>query len=317
MGSRLDPITQHMPKPLVPVLNTPVIEHILCGLQRHGIKEVIANTHYLAEDLHKHFHENPLAGTEIHFLFESVLTGDAGGVRACRNFLSDDTFVVIMGDLLTDADISGLVKEHKSKGAIATIGITQVSDVTRFGVVARDENGFITQFQEKPKAAEAISNYISTGIYVLEPEVFKYIPENGVYGFGKQLFPSLVQAGLPVLGADIHGFWSDIGTLNDLFLANMATLAGRMKPWKSSSNFSGKFSGIKFRENFLLGSNCQISEGTIIGPNAIVGNNCKIGKNVQIDNTLIFSNSTVPSGLRLHNCIYAFNEIIPMSFANS
>jgi mannose-1-phosphate guanylyltransferase len=314
VGSRLDPITQHLPKPLVPVLNTPVIEHILCGLKQHGISEVIANTHYLAENLHSYFHENPVQGVNIHFLFESVLSGDAGGVRACKNFLSDDTFVVIMGDLITNADISGLVRAHKNKGAIATIGVKRVADVTRFGVVKRNEQGFIKEFQEKPQAHEAISNDISTGIYVLEPEVFKHIPESGVYGFGKQLFPSLVQKGLPVLGEDIHGFWSDIGTLDDLFAANMSALAGRIMPWKAYECNSRKHPGTKFVERFLLGSNCEMSEGGLIGPNAIVGNDCKIGKNVKMDNALIFPQSTIPSGLKIRNCIYAFNEVVPVSF---
>lgn len=173
VGSRLDPISQHIPKPLVPVLNTPVISHILHLLHDHGIREVIANTHYLASMLTGYFDLNPFEGMSIEFLHEDVLSGDAGGVRTARSFLENDTFLVIMGDLITNADISDLIQAHKRKKALATIGIKKMKDVTRFGVLLRDEQGFIKAFQEKPKADEAISNEISTGIYVLEPRVFE------------------------------------------------------------------------------------------------------------------------------------------------
>ena len=129
----------------------------------------------------------------MHFELEAKLSGDAGGVRSCRKLLDGDTFIVIMGDLITDADLGSLVKQHKAKKAIASIAVKRLDDVSRFGVVVRDKDDFITGFQEKPKQEEALSNLISTGIYILEPEVFNFIPETGDYGFGRQLFPTLVE----------------------------------------------------------------------------------------------------------------------------
>lgn len=313
VGSRLEPVSHFIPKPLVPVLNVPVIEHILHGLEIHGISNVVANTHYLADTLLKHFEHNCDLNLKPTFLHEPELTGDAGGVRACREFLEGDTFVVIMGDLITNADIGKLIEAHKRKKAIATIGVKEMPDVTRFGVVRRDKDGFIKEFQEKPKVEEAISKDISTGIYVLEPEVFKHIPPAGVYGFGRQLFPALVKAGLPVLGEDIHGFWSDIGTLEDLFISNMNALIGKIPVSKPANHTEGPYSGARISGEILIGNNTSIGEGSIVTYRNIIGNNCIIGKNVYLENCLVFSDSKIPAGTHLKNSIYAFNEIVPMT----
>lgn len=312
VGSRLDPISQYIPKPLVPVLNVPVITNILHGLKKHGVTEVVSNTHYLAEALAKHFQTHPPEGMNIKFLKEEELSGDAGGVRACKQYLMDDTFIVIMGDLITNANLGSIVKAHKAKGAIATIGVKKMTDVSRFGVMKRDANGFIQAFQEKPKPEEAISNEISTGIYILEPEVFKHIPDSGVYGFGKQLFPSLVEKGLPVLGEEIDGQWSDIGTLKDLYRANMDALAGKVKLFCDPEKGALPLNNVRLGERVLLGKNVTIGDGTVVGNNVIIGDDCVIGKNVTLGDCVIFGDSQIPDGSVLEKCIYAYNEHIPM-----
>lgn len=313
VGSRLDPISQHIPKPLVPVLNTPVISHILHLLHDHGIREVIANTHYLASMLTGYFDLNPFEGMSIEFLHEDVLSGDAGGVRTARSFLENDTFLVIMGDLITNADISDLIQAHKRKKALATIGIKKMKDVTRFGVLLRDEQGFIKAFQEKPKADEAISNEISTGIYVLEPRVFDYIPKDGVYGFGRQLFPHLVSLGLPVLGHELQGYWSDIGTLDDLFKANMDSLSGKIKLAGPALANQKNFPGVQIGKNVLIGENTIIDEGSEIRDRCIIGERSYIGRNVHLENCLVFPDAKIPAGTQIKNCIFAFDELIPIS----
>src|SRR3990167_6567846 len=150
VGSRLDPLTMQIPKPLVPVANRPVMEHILRLLKHHGVGQVISNLHYLPEKLVEYFGDGSALGLNMQFYLEEKLSGDAGGVRGCREFLGDETFLVLMGDLLTDVNLSHLVRQHKLKGAIATIAVKQVADVSQFGVVLTDEQGFITGFQEKP-----------------------------------------------------------------------------------------------------------------------------------------------------------------------
>lgn len=311
VGSRLEPLSHYLPKPLVPVLNVPVISHIISILKRHGITQVISNTHYLADTLIDYFQQKPHTGIELQFKFEAELTGDAGGVRACRDFLEEDTFVVIMGDLITDADLTRLLRAHKSKGAIATIGIKTVPDVTRFGVVLRDQDGFIKAFQEKPGAHEAMSHEVSAGIYILEPDVFKYMPETGVYGFGRQLFPLLVKQGLPVLGEDIGGYWSDIGTLTDLFRANMDALTGKIAIRRKG--LLKVYPGIHLGENILIGEQVTIGKGSRIGERSIIGDRCKIGENAVLENCVVFFGSQIEDGRTLKNCIYAFNEEIPIN----
>lgn len=314
VGSRLEPISSYIPKPLVPVLNVPVMERILKLLHRHGITDAISNTHYLSQKIHSYFEQRPIQGLKIKFFDEPELTGDAGGVRAAREFLQDETFVVIMGDLITNADIGALVKAHKEKHAIATIAVKQVKDVTRFGVMKRNKDGFIEAFQEKPAQHEAISNEISTGIYILEPAVFDHIPSSGVYGFGRQLFPSLVSKGLPVLGAELDGFWSDIGTIEDLFNTNLDALTGKIS-LDSPPCFSSKdpviANAIKGKR-VLVGDKVQIGERVKIGDYSIIGNEVQLGNDVQLDNCLVLSNSSIPDGSKLSNCIYAFGNTIQM-----
>ncbi|MBX9721674.1 MAG: NDP-sugar synthase, partial [Candidatus Obscuribacterales bacterium] len=296
VGSRLGNISLHIPKPLVPVLNKPVMAHILGRLQSQGISQVIANTHYLSDTLQNYFEQNKVPGLDLNFFHEAELSGDAGGVRACREFLQDDTFIVIMGDLITSADIGRLIAAHKEKGALATIGVKTMKDVTRFGVMKRDRNGFITAFQEKPKAGEAISNEISTGIYILEPAIFDYIPPTGACGFGKQLFPMLVEKGLPVLGELIHGDWSDIGTLEDLFKANMNALTGKLQMDKEESAERESFPNIRIGKDVLIGKNVKIGEGATIGEMVLIGANCEVGAGASLENCLIFGESKVENG---------------------
>src|SRR5271156_5939253 len=172
VGSRLEPLTVQTPKPLVPIANIPVMEHLLKLLKRHDFAEICANVHYLPDQITSYFQDGSSIGIKMHFLEEKELSGDAGGVRACHDFLGGTTFVVLMGDLLTDADLTKIVAEHKQKNALATIGLKRVSDVSHFGIAVRDQSGMITAFQEKPQPHEAKSDLASTGIYVLEPEVF-------------------------------------------------------------------------------------------------------------------------------------------------
>jgi len=312
VGSRLEPISSYIPKPLVPVLNRPVVSHILSGLRKHNISKVIMNTHYLSEKLMDYFQNNQFPGMELQFRFEAELSGDAGGVRACREFFDDGTFVVIMGDLMTSADITRLLNAHKEKKAIATIGVKKMQDVTRFGVMRRDANGFIKEFQEKPKAEEAISHDISTGIYILEPEVFDHIPASGMYGFGKQLFPTLVEKGLAVLGEDIGGYWSDIGTLAELFRGNMDALSGAMEVEKPE-NHRGLYNMAQIADNVMIGANVEMGEGVVIGERSIIGDGCVIGKNASLRDCVVLGGSHIEEGLVLKNCIYAFGEHVEIA----
>jgi mannose-1-phosphate guanylyltransferase len=160
VGSRLDPLTSEVPKPLVPVGGVPVMEHLFRLLREHNFTQICANLHYLPEKIETYFASHPLERVELTFHREDKLSGDAGGVRACRSFLEGGTFIVLSGDLLTDINLTAVVEQHKKKRALASIAIKPVEDVSRFGVTVLKEDGFIAGFQEKPNADEALSNLV-------------------------------------------------------------------------------------------------------------------------------------------------------------
>lgn len=327
VGSRLDPLTSQIPKPLVPIANIPVLEHILNLLKQHGFTELFANLHYMPEQLVEYFGDGSKFGVKLTTLLEEKLSGDAGGVRACRQHLQNETFVVVMGDLLTDADLSRVVAEHKRKKALATIAIKQVDDVSRFGVVVQDENGLITGFQEKPAPEVALSNLASTGIYVLEPRVFDFIPAQGEYGFGRQLFPSLVGLGMPVLGVEIKEYWSDVGTIPQYRESNFDALEGRIRLHlperanvadridkspqrsmnKAGSMWIGEGSAVESYGDeeslVMIGKNSRIEAGVTFSGRVVVGDRCLIEKGSTITDSVIWSGSHVEGGAVVRSCV--------------
>lgn len=311
VGSRLDPLTSQLPKPLVPVANKPVMEHLLLLLKKHGFSDVVSNLHYLPDRIRNYFGDGSALGMNLDFRFEQELSGDAGGVRACKDFFGQETFIVLMGDLLTDADLSRIYAEHKKKKALATIGIKRVSDVSQFGVVLRNEEGFITGFQEKPAQEEALSDFASTGIYILEPQIFEYMPKTGSYGFGRQLFPSLVQDGLPVLSVDLGTYWSDVGTIGQYRQSNFDALEGALTVDLPQKNAENQFlspkskieSGVLTEGTLLLGKNSTIASGVRIKGRVIIGDNCRIERNAVLEDTIVWSNSVVEENAVLKHCI--------------
>lgn len=212
VGSRLGEITSITPKPMVPVGGKPLMEHIVNLLRHYGIKDVIANLHYLPEMIMNHFGDGGGHGIRLAYSVEEELLGTAGGVKNNQWFF-DETFLVISGDALTDIDLAGFRAFHRAKKALATIALKKVADVEQFGVVITEDGGLIRSFQEKPKKEEALSNLVNTGIYIFEPEIFDLIPRGEFYDFGRSLFPLLVEKGAPFYGWSMDGYWCDIGTV--------------------------------------------------------------------------------------------------------
>jgi mannose-1-phosphate guanylyltransferase len=312
VGSRLEPLTNQVPKPMVPIANRPVMQHILSLLRKHGITEVISNLHYQADKIEEYFGDGSKFGMKMQFLVEKELTGDAGGVRACKQFFGDETFIVLMGDLLTDADLTKIIREHKQKKALASIAIKRMDDVTQFGVVVTNADGFITGFQEKPKKEEALSNHISTGIYILEPEVFNHIPPSGTYGFGRQLFPSLVQQGLPVLGVPIDEYyWSDVGTIGQYRQANYDALEGNVKvevngrPHDHGLVEEGASiaTDAHIEGKLYLGRNSKIEANVVIKGAVLIGDDCRVESGAELEDTIVWSGTKIGRGSKLTNCV--------------
>jgi len=296
MGSRLEPITLIMPKPLIPVMNRPLMDILLGQLYSIGIKDVISNTYYLSNQIIDRYKKNNL-GINFNYIKETELSGTAGGMKKCQYFFDEgEDFVVMSGDVLTNADIKQAIKHHKESGAIATIGVKQVphEKVSHFGVVVTDKDGYITEFQEKPSVEEAKSNLINTGIYVFNYRIFDYIPENTFYDFAKNVFPKLL-AERQINTFEVNEYWNDIGTIAQYKQSIQDVFNGVFKIEHSKicdTNLGSYICG-----------NSKISPTVRFMGNSTVGNNCKIGEYVMLNNCIVLDNAEIKTGTELSNCI--------------
>lgn len=312
VGSRLDPLTKDVPKPLVPILNKPVMDILFENLVNLGITDVIANTYYLADEIINRYHNNNY-NINFNYITENELSGTAGGLKKCQYFFNEgETFLVLSGDGLTNADILNGIKIHQNSNAIATIGIKEVdkSQVSKFGVVVTDNNGYITEFQEKPSVDFAKSNFINTGIYIFDYKIFDYIPKNTFYDFAKNVFPILLKEHA-INTFKINGYWSDIGTLEqyrktteDIFngICNIGTDIKSDLISNSSVPSSVNFSGYN-----VIGKNCKISDNVKLN-NCIIWDNVELGENIEINNAIIGNNSKIYCNLT--EKVIGSNEII-------
>ena len=230
VGSRLEPLTKSVPKPLVPIANKPVMDILFEKLAQIGICDVICNTYYLANQIIDRYTNNNF-GINFNYITEETLSGTAGGVKKCQFFFDEGTpFLVLSADGLTNADLEKGIEIHKKTGAIATIGIKPIAmeDVPKFGVVVTDNDGFITEFQEKPSIESAKSNFINTGIYIFDYKIFDYIPENTFYDFAKDVFPKLLNEHA-INTFEVNEYWSDIGSIGQYIQSTKDLFDGKCK----------------------------------------------------------------------------------------
>lgn len=296
MGSRLEPLTLMVPKPLIPVMNTPIMDIILTQLADLGVKDVISNTYYLSEQIIDRYSKNKL---RIHFNYikETELSGTAGGVKKCQFFFNEgEDFIVMSGDVLTNADIKKGIEIHKKSGAVATIGIKQIAHekVSHFGVVVTDENGYITEFQEKPSIEEAKSNCINTGIYIFNYKIFDYIPENTFYDFAKNVFPQLLDEKL-INTFEVNEYWNDIGTISQYKQSIQDVFNGicNIKHSKVKETNLGSY----------ICGNTKIPETVRFIGNSVVGDNCKLGEYIKLENCIVLDGAEIKTGSELTDCI--------------
>lgn len=322
-GTRVRPITYTIPKPMIPILQKPVMEFLLELLRQHGFTEIMVNVSHLASEIESYFRDGQHFGVEIAYSFEGKIVdeelvgqalGSAGGMRRIQDFspFFDDTFVVLCGDALIDLNLTEAVKWHKEKGAIATIVMKTVprEEVSSYGVVVTDDDGKIKAFQEKPSVEEALSNCINTGIYIFEPEIFDYIPSGVEFDIGSQLFPKLVEKGAPFYGIAMDFEWVDIGRTPDYWRAIRSVLTGEVKnvqiPGKQIApgiytglNVSANWDKVDIQGPVYIGGMTHIEDGAkIIGP-TMIGPNCWICSGATVDNSVIFEYARLGPGVRL------------------
>ncbi len=324
-GTRVRPITYTIPKPLIPILQKPVMEFLLELLRQHGFNQIMVNVSHLAHEIEGYFRDGQRFGVNIGYSFEGRIIegklvgealGSAGGIKKIQDFNTffDDTFVVMCGDALIDLDLTAALKYHKEKGAIATVITKSVpkEDVPSYGVVVTDEDGRIKSFQEKPSVEEALSTDINTGIYIFEPEIIDYIPPNQQYDIGGELFPKLVEIGAPFYAVSMDFEWVDIGKVPDYWHAIRGVLRGDIKnvDIPGTEVAPGIYTGLNVAVNWdkvnikgpvYIGGMTKIEDGaTIIGP-TMIGPNCWICSGATVDNSVIFEYSRLGAGVRLED----------------
>jgi len=322
-GTRVRPITYTIPKPLIPILQKPVMEFLLELLRQHGFDQIMVNVSHLANEIENYFRDGQRFGVQLAYSFEGrivdgVLVGEAvgsaGGMRRIQDFTPffDDTFVVLCGDALIDLDLSAAVKWHRAKGSIATVIMKSVprEEVPSYGIVVTDEDGRVRTFQEKPAVEEALSTNISTGIYIFEPEIFDYIPPGENFDIGSQLFPKLVEKNAPFYGLVMDFEWVDIGKVPDYWQAIRGVLQGEIKNVQIPGHEvrPGIYTGLSVAVNWdkvditgpvYIGGMTRIEDGAkIVGP-TMIGPNCYICGGATVDNSVIFEYSRLGPGVRL------------------
>jgi mannose-1-phosphate guanylyltransferase / phosphomannomutase len=293
-GTRLRPLTSNQPKPMVPIVGKPCMEHILELLREHGFEDVIVTVAFLPQAIRSYFGNGESLGLAIEYSVEESPLGTAGSVRLASGKL-DDTFLVISGDALCDIDLTRLVEFHREKGAAVTIGLKSVDNPLEFGIVVTDEEGRVERFLEKPSWGQVFSDTINTGIYVLDPEVLRHVPTDRPYDFSKELFPLLLEMGRPIYGHVCDGYWQDIGNLDQYRQANFDALDERVRL---------NVEGILLRGNIWVGEGVDIEDlGRIEGP-AFIGNYCRISPDASVGaHTVLATSVTLREGARIERSV--------------
>lgn len=296
-GTRLRPLTMNIPKPMVPVVNIPIMHRIVTLLKKYGITDIIALVYYYPEVIMNYFKDGKDFGVNISYVRAEADFGTAGSVRNAADLIGSDEFVVISGDVLTDVDISKVINYHFDKKSKATIVLTRVKNPLQYGIVIVKDTGEISRFLEKPSWGEVFSDTINTGIYVLNPSILEFVPYKQEFDFSKNLFPILLDKKIPFYGFLTESYWRDIGTLGDYLEAHLDCLAGMVDIEIYGDKIKSENATLYLGENSTIESFDKF-EGVIV-----IGNKTKIGKNVKIVNSVIGSECEIGDDCEIINCV--------------
>ena len=321
-GTRLRPLTTNRPKPLIPLVNKPFLDHILSLLHMHGITDVVLAMSYLSENFEQAYGDGSHLGLKLTYVREAEPMGTGGAIKNVESYLTPgETFIVFNGDILTDLDLTDMLKMHKDNGSICSISLTPVDDPSSYGVVDLDEAGRIQRFTEKPKREEATSNWINAGTYILESDVLDYIPAGQHYMVERGLFPTLLAEGKPLYGYRTGAYWMDIGTPAKYLHAHADLLAGRLKYYIkpegdlfADSVWVGEgtsiHGGARLTGPVVVGKDCRIDEGaTLTGP-LVLGDGCVVGEGAELRNMVAWDNVIFGPNSVSHECMVASNARI-------
>ncbi len=310
-GTRLRPQTSNLPKPMLPLVGRPMMEHIVSLLRRHGITDIVVTVAFMPNAIRNYFGDGSELGVRMVYATEETPLGTAGSVRNAMDEL-DERFLVISGDVLTDIDLTSVVAFHEKNDALATIALSAVENPLEFGIVITREDGSIERFLEKPGWGQVFSDTINTGIYVLEPEIFERIPEHQAVDFSSEVFPAVLEAGQPLFGYVADGYWEDVGTTAAYLSAHQDILDGKvavdiggfeLRPgvWLgkgSSVHPSARVDGPAF-----IGENCTIERDVVLAPYSTIGANTQVAERVEIERSVIGENAYLGPGARVNGAV--------------
>jgi mannose-1-phosphate guanylyltransferase / phosphomannomutase len=300
-GTRLRPLTSNVPKPMLPIANRPMMEHIVRLLKQHGFDEIVVTVAFLANHIRNYFGDGSEFGVRLVYATEETPLGTAGSVRNARDELTE-RFLVISGDVLTDIDLGAIVRFHEERGALATIGLTPVEDPLEFGIVITREDGTIERFLEKPTWGQVFSDTINTGIFVLEPEIFDHIDAGRAVDFSSEVFPQVLAEGKPLYGAVLEGYWEDVGTLDAYVRAHKDVLDGRV---------SIDVPGFEISDGVFVGEGAEIHPDARIDGPAIVGEYSRIEGNARLgEYSVLGVNVRIRAGADLQRSVIHDNTYI-------
>jgi mannose-1-phosphate guanylyltransferase len=320
LGTRLRPITYAIPKPMAPVLNRPVMEHIVRLLAGHGFAEAIANLHWFPKTIEDHFGDGSAFGIDLSYSREQQLLGTSGGVRNAAGFLGD-SFLVISGDALTDIDLDAMREFHESHDGVATLATKRVADTSQFGVAIAGADGRIQGFQEKPEPAEALSALANCGIYMFRSEVFDFFPApgkskaadpgdpDGFADWAMDVFPALLESDVAFYSHEIEAYWNDIGNLDELRQGNFDALRDEVKVDPGAPEVgegiraASALDGAEVEGPALIGAAVELGAGARVEGPAIVGDGCRIGAGALVCGSILLAGTEVPPEAMLVDAI--------------
>ncbi len=316
-GTRLRPLTMELPKPMVPVVNVPMMEHIVRLLKQHGMSDILSVLYYHPEAITSHFGDGSAFGIRMEYVLAAADYGTAGSIKNAEASIKDGRFLIISGDVLTDFDLSAAIEFHINNAADATIVLTRASNPLQYGIVITDANGKIERFLEKPSWGEVFSDTINTGIYILEPHVLELIPPAREFDFSKDLFPLMLQRGDKLYGYIARGYWRDIGNLSEYQQAHFDVLDGNVtvsiagqrngNVWIGKECSIGK--NVEFRGTVVIGDGVSIADGSII-ESSVIGHRCTIGAAAQIYRSVLWENVTVDQAAYLDSDVLGRNVTV-------
>jgi mannose-1-phosphate guanylyltransferase/phosphomannomutase len=310
-GTRLRPLTSNAPKPLLPLVNRPMMEHIVDLLKDHGFDDIVVTVAFMANAIRNYFGDGSEFDVRISYATEETPLGTAGSVRNAMAELTEP-FLVISGDVLTDVDLSAIVKFHQEKGALATIALAHVENPLEFGIVITHEDGSIERFLEKPTWGQVFSDTINTGIFVLDPAIFDYIAAGKPVDFSSEVFPALLEDAKPLYGAITDGYWEDVGTLEAYLGAHKDILDGKVRvkiPGFELNNGVRLGEGAEIHPDArltgpaVIGDNCRIEAGAKLGKYVVLGANVRLRADAALERSVVHDNAYIGNGVRLRGTV--------------